>query len=114
MTLEDWKETGIEISAPLLYYEAGLEWVEEHTTVTLNDHTLESIKALPSKVKLFLTEFAEIMQRESGIESESIHGLSQSFQEEGKNELIMKSAKCLLSNELKSNLTVLPARKRWM
>lgn len=114
MTVEEWKEAGFSITDTSLYLEAGLEWLEEHTTIQLEEHTVDCIKALPSKAKLFLLEFSEIMQRESGIESESIPGMSQSFQEKGKDELIWKLAKVLLKGQLQSTVTVLPARKRWI
>lgn len=113
MTIEEWKEAGFSITDTSLYLDAGLEWLEEHTTIQLEEYTVETIKALPSKAKLFLLNFSEIMQRETGIVSESIAGMSQTFQEQGKDALIWNVAKTLLKGQLKSTITVLPARKRW-
>lgn len=113
MTEAEWKETGIEIQGSVLFLEAGLEWIKENTTLEI-EYSMESVEALPIQAKLFLMEYSEIMQRAAGITSESIPGMSQSFQEAGKDELIMKSAKCLLSKYLKPALTILPARRRWL
>lgn len=106
MTLEEWKEAGIDAVMPLIYYESGLEWLEERTTMEIKDHTVETVKALPNKAKLFLMEFAAIMQRESGVTGESVSGISQNFSERGKDALIMQAAKGLLSGWLKSSLLV--------
>lgn len=113
MTIDEWKEAGFQAEGTSLYLEAGLEWLEEHTTIDLEEYTVETIKALPSKAKLFLLEFSDIMQRETGIVSESIAGMSQTYEEQGKDAMIWNVAKTLLKGQLKSTITVLPARKRW-
>lgn len=113
MTLEEWKEAGFQVEGTSLYLDAGLEWLEEHTNIQLEEHTVETIKAMPSKAKLFLLEFSQIMQRETGVVSESIAGMSQTYEEKGKDALIWNVAKTLLKGQLKSTVTVLPARKRW-
>lgn len=112
MTTEEWNKTGIFVEGSSLYLDAGLEWLKEHSTISC-ENSIETVKALPNKVKLFLMEFSEIMQRETGIASEGISGISQSFQNKGKETLIWDAAKCLLKEYLKSNVTVLPAKRRW-
>lgn len=94
--------------------EAALDWMAESTTLTFDKADAESIKALPACAKLFVVKFCETMRLKSGVTSQSIEGMSQSFDVSGgTDDLIMALAKSLLGNYLKSQVKVFQAKRRW-
>ena len=116
--IDDYREAGILVAgdedvAPLLA-EAALEWMREHTTLEFDKADPESIKALPACAKLFVVKHAEIMRRASGMISQSIEGMSMTFDSSGDvNDSVMALAKTLLSGYLKSQVRFFPAQRRW-
>lgn len=80
-------------AADCLWVESGLDWLRQRTTLSLPEGV--SLAGLPAGAKLFLRQYAEQLQR-SGITSESIEGLSQSFSSESLDVLLSQLAQSLL------------------
>lgn len=96
----------------VLIVESGLEWLKENTTLEFDINNDSDLKALPASVRLFLTRFVDINMLSVGVTSESIEGLSQSFDTD-KTALIWQSAEELLSPYLKSRVRFVSAKSRW-
>ena len=97
----------------VLIVESGLEWVKANTTLEFDLNNEEDIKALPSCVRLFLMKFFEVNKHRAGVSSESISGLSQSFNSGDLSASIWQFAEELLSPYLKSRVTFIAASSRW-
>lgn len=93
--------------------ESGLLWVIKNTTLNFQIDKDEDLERLPANVRLFIVKYAEIMKLRSGVSSESISNLSQSFDTTDKNTLLWEVAEELLSDVLKSRATFVGARNRW-
>lgn len=94
--------------------EAALDWMALNTTLKIDKADAESIKALPASAKLFVIKFGETMRLKGGVASQSIEGLSQSFDTNASNgALIWSLAQSLLQGHLKSQVRVMPAKRRW-
>lgn len=116
MTYTEIVSTGIPIdntSMSCLMVQSALEWIKENTTLPLDISNIESIKALPFGAKLFILKYVEIMSVGAGVTSESISGLSQSFDSISKGESIRQYARELLGKALKSEFSVVSAMNRW-
>ena len=92
----------------VLRVEAAVEWLADNTTIDTTD-----IENLPACAKLFIDKFIEINSMQSGIASESIEGLSQSFKSDKTEDMIWDNANQLLSSYLKSRVRFVPATKKW-
>ena len=98
----------------LLHAEAALDWMQEHTTLKFDKADAASVAALPACAKVFVVKFAETMRIKAGVTSQSIEGLSQSFDaSENISSLILQLARALLGNYMQSQVRVFPARGRW-
>lgn len=97
-----------------LFVKAALEWIIDHTTIEVDLENLEAYKKLPARVQLFVQKYSELMQHKTGVTSQSIEGLSMSFDTSGDvNTSIWALANALLNDDLKSQVRVFPARRRW-
>lgn len=96
----------------LLIVESALEWVQHNTTLEF-DINNDDLKALPSCVRLFVTKFFDVNNISAGVSSESIEGLSQSFDTTDKSALIWQFAEELLYPYLKSRVRFVSAKKKW-
>ena len=96
-----------------LMIESAFEWVLEHTTLEFDITNIEELKALPAKVRLFVTEYNGLMSISAGVRSESIEGLSQSFSSDGKQAQIWDLAETLLDKWLVSPVKFVAASNRW-
>lgn len=114
VTKEQLIEAGIILesydSKSLLFADAGLEWLEENTTIEVDRSNLS---ALPSCAKAFLCQFPWVASRADNVTSESIDGLSRSYSSSTKNSLIYDLASALLGKYLISQVSFVPAKKRW-
>ncbi len=97
----------------MLIVESGLEWVKNNTTLKFDMNNDEDLKSLPSCVRLFLVKFFDVQMISAGVTSESIEGLSQSFDTGDKSAMIWQFAEELLSPYLKSSVRFVSAKKRW-
>lgn len=85
---------------------AALEWIKDHTTIDTTD-----IDNLPACAKLFMIKYTEIGSMQSGVESESIEGLSLSYG--NKSGMIWDAAYELLGAYVKSPVRFVAAQDRW-
>lgn len=111
MTLDDLKAINLPLSlddTTALYVEAAYDWILDNTTATLD------FKNIPANFKLFMLKFVETMSLNAGVASESIEGLSQSFDGSGKDEMIRQYAKELIGAYLKSDGKIMPSIRRWV
>lgn len=112
MTVTDFVNAGVPIEdtpVSLLYAESALEWIKEHTTLSV-----DCLDTLPSSAKLFILKYSEIMETNAAVTSESIGGMSQSFSTANKNALVYDTAMELLGPYLKSAVTFVGAQNRWI
>lgn len=98
----------------ILNCEAGLEWVAENTTFEFDLNNEEDLKALPASVRLFLVKFNEIQTISEGVASESIEGLSQSFSQSNKEDMIWGVASGLFGSKLKSRVRFVTAKRKYL
>lgn len=118
MTLEELKAAGIPLSGDethaVLHAEAALDWMKEHTTLDFDKTDAESIKALPACAKLFVVKYSEVLRRTAGMISQSIEGLSMSFDaSDDVSTSVWALANTLLQGYMRSQVKVTPARRRW-
>ena len=106
MTAEQFKEIGLNVDE--INGNAALEWIEKHTTIDINDVT-----KLSASAKLFIRKYDEIYSMRSGVSSQSIEGLSQSFNSGGQSALVWQAAEDLLGDYLKARVSFVPATSRW-
>lgn len=93
---------------------AALEWIAEHTTIPVDMDNPEVYTMIPARAQLFVQKYSELMQRSTGLVSQSIEGLSMSFGESSDiNASIWQLASALLGSDLKSQVRVYPAKRRW-
>lgn len=97
----------------ILVIESGLEWVKANTTLEFDMNNDEDLKALPSCVRLFLTKFFDVNMLSTGVASESIDGLSQSFESGDKSAMVWQFAQELLMPYLKCGINFISALRRW-
>ena len=60
----------------LLYVGSAVDWLHNKTIVTVDTEHPDNI---PASVKLFILKYLDLMKISTGVASESISGLSQSF-----------------------------------
>lgn len=118
MTAEDIKEIGIPCDSSsgkaCLMVECAIEWLMVHTTLQVNINDIESLKSLPACAKLFILKYTEVSNRGVGVTSESIGGMSQSFDVSSVNQdLIWDLAEELLAPYLKSRGKFIAAKRKW-
>jgi hypothetical protein len=97
----------------ILIVESALEWVQHNTTLEFDINNDEDLKALPSCVRLFIIKYFDVNMISAGVSSESIEGLSQSFDTTDKSALIWQFAEELLYPYLKSRVRFVSAKKKW-
>lgn len=97
-----------------LIIESGLDWVRANTTLEFDKNNDEDLKALPSSVRLFLVKFFDVQMLSVGVTSESIEGLSQSYDTGNKSAMIWQFAEELLEPYLTSRVRFVSATKRWL
>ncbi len=93
--------------------ESAFEWLKENTILEFDTQTGKGVSELPACVKLFIIKFYDVQMLSTGVTSESIEGLSQSFDTTDKNTLIWQIAESLLYPYLKSRVRFVSASKKW-
>lgn len=96
-----------------LVRKAALEWLDEYTTLDIDPESPEAYTSLPARAQLFVEKYTELLTRRTGVASQSIEGLSQSFGSTDSSTLIWQLANTLLQRDLKSQVRVFPAVRRW-
>lgn len=117
MTAEQLIAAGIPLSGndaiTTLQAEAALDWMQENTILQFDKTDGGSIKALPACAKLFVVKYCEAIGMREGVASQSIEGLSVSFDTTNKSAVLWQLARNLLGKYLKSQVHVFPAKRRW-
>ena len=117
LQIADYNAAGIPLSdgdvAAALYAEAALDWMQENTTLQFNKADAQSINALPACAKLFVVKYSEMVKMHEGVASQSIEGMSMSFNTTDKASMLWQLANTLLHGYLKSQVRVFPALRRW-
>ena len=91
---------------------AALEWMAQNTTLEVDPENQESIVALPAMAKLFVGKYAELLSLKPGVTSQSIEGLSMSFDTTDKGSQLWQLASIYLGSYLRQ-VRVVPAKRRW-
>nr|DAL28485.1 MAG TPA_asm: Protein of unknown function (DUF3199) [Caudoviricetes sp.] len=89
--------------------ESALWWVLKNTTITFKIDDLEKI---PANVRLFVTKYIDIMGLRTGVASESIGSLSQSFNTDTSG-LIYDAANDIFGDSMKTAVSFVSAGDRW-
>lgn len=113
ITKQQFENCGISVSSELIG-NAALEWLSENTTLTIDLDEATTLETLPFAAKLFISKYDEIVSVSSVVASESIEGLSQSFSQTDKSDLLWQIANQLLSGYLKSRIKFFAAKSRWI
>ena len=112
ITQSQFAEQGITVSNDL-NGNAALEWLLQNTSLEIDLNDIETVKNLPFSAKVFISKFDEITSSSSVVASESIEGLSQSFNNTDRGELLWQIAEQLLSAYLKGRIRFISAKPRW-
>ena len=112
ITAEQFKEIEIPVKSSIIG-NAALEWLEKNTSLEINIEDIESLKALPFSAKLFILKFDEIMRSSSIVSSQSIEGLSQSFNQANRGALLWQMAEELLSDYLVGRVRFVASTRKW-
>lgn len=114
MTADSFINAGIPIeddATSLLHAEAAVDWLKENTTL---DFSQSDLTTLPAGAKLFITKYGEIMSTNAMVASESLGGMSQSFNTAARSGIIYDLAyDCSLGKYLKSQVKFITAQSRW-
>lgn len=87
---------------------SAVEWLADNTTI---DTTKP--EKFPNCVKLFLIKYYDLQSLNVGVTSEKIEGLSQSFKNGERPDLLWEIAQELLGGYLTGNVTFIAAKKKW-
>ncbi len=112
ITLEQFKECGITVSK-VLEGNAALEYIADNTTLAVDLEDVETVKALPFSARLFVQKYEEVVSASSTVANESIEGLSLSFKQGNKADMIDDLANTYLKKWHKGKITFIPATSRW-
>lgn len=89
--------------------ESAISWIQKNTTFDVN------VNPLPSNVELFIEKYGALMGLRPGVASESISGLSQSFNSADIGTMLKQYARELIGDEyMLSDVKALPAIDRWV
>lgn len=118
MTVEELQILDLPIEAnkeTALYIEAAIDWINSNTTLVIDKADLiTSVGALPAGARIFLCKYHEVMATGgTGISSESIGGMSQSFTTDSKSALLWRLASELLKGYLKGQVNSCPNVSKW-
>lgn len=88
--------------------QAAIAWISSNTTFDV------SIEPLPANIELFISKYEEVMNIRPGVASESISGLSQSFNTSDISALLKQYASSLIGEEyLVSEVRFVSAENRF-
>lgn len=89
--------------------DAALKWIQDNTTLELDPEA-----ELPSNVKLFIVKFTQLFSQPSGVASESLGGMSQSFSTSGGTAFLLSDlASQLFGAAYKGRNRFIPLKSRW-
>lgn len=91
-----------------LMVESAALWIEDKTTFRF-----ANVETVPANVKLFIIKYCDVMSQSGGIASESIAGMSQSFNGGSTAALLAQIAGELLSEYGYSSCRFVSAKRKW-
>lgn len=97
----------------LLMVESAFNWINDNTCLDIDHNDDQVLSALPANVKLFVIKYFDLMSMRPGITSESLGGMSQSFDTANKSNLLWEYAYELFGNSMRSQMSFVPAKSRW-
>ena len=92
---------------------SALEWIAENTTLAVDLNDATTLDALPFSAVVFIRKYESILSASSVVQSQSIEGLSQSFNTGDKSDMISDLANTLLGGYLKGKIRFVPAKRSW-
>jgi hypothetical protein len=96
----------------LIIVKSALEWINKNTTIKVINSEGVCYDNITANIQLFIIKYSEVMQLRSGVTSENISNLSQSFTADT-TALIWAAAEELLSDILKPRVSFVNAKDRW-
>lgn len=100
-------------SRVILLVESAFHWINDNTDLNVNYDENQVLEKLSPNIKLFIIKYFDLMTMSAGVSSESIGGLSHSFDTTNKSDLLWQYATELLGNNLKSQMSFVSAKPRW-
>ena len=100
-------------SQSVLMVESALNWINDNTTFNVDHEDDEALGKLTANIKLFVIKYVDIMSMRPGISSESLGGMSQSFDSTTKSDLLWQYAYELLGDSVRSQFSFTSAKSRW-
>lgn len=97
----------------ILFVESAFHWINDNTTLDIAYNDDQALTQLAPNVKLFVLKYFDLMSLGAGISSESIEGLSQSYDTSNKSDLLWQYAYELFGDKIKSQMTFTVAKSRW-
>ncbi|MBR5823732.1 MAG: hypothetical protein IKY67_06285 [Paludibacteraceae bacterium] len=97
----------------LILVESALQWINSNTNIAIDYTTDEGLDGVKANVKLFIIKYYELMNMNAGVSSESLGGMSQSFNTNNKTELLWQYAYELFGDSMMSQMSFVPAKSRW-
>lgn len=97
----------------ILLVESAFNWINDNTTLVIDYNDDQALTKLTPNVKLFVVKYVDIMTLSTGVASESIEGLSQSYDTSSKSNLLWQYASELLGNYMKSQMSFTSSKSRW-
>lgn len=112
ITLEQFKECGITVSDALVG-NAALEFIADNTVLKVDLNDAETVNALPFSARLFVQKYEETISVSSVVASESIEGMSLSFKQNDKSDILNDLLNTYLGSYIKAKIKFIPATRRW-
>ena len=97
----------------ILLVESAFNWMNDNTTLVIDYNDDDTLATLTPNMKLFVIKYIDIMNLSAGVTSESIEGLSQSYDTSSKSNLLWQYANELLGNYMKSQMSFTCSKSRW-
>lgn len=97
----------------VIMVESALQWVNNNTNLTIDYDDNEALSHVNANVKLFIIKYLELMGTNSMISSESLGGMSQSFNTNNKSDLLWQYAYELFGDSMTSQMSFVPTKSRW-
>lgn len=98
----------------LILVESALQWINANTNLAIDYKKSEALDSVKANVKLFIIKYFELMNMNAGISSESLGGMSQSFNTNNKTDLLWQYAYELFGDSMISQMSFVPAKSRWL
>ena len=100
-------------SRTIIMVESAFNWINDNTTLHIDCNSDDVLNSLDGNIKLFIINYIDIMNLRPGISSESLGGMSQSFENISKSDLLWQYAYELFGNYVKSQMSFVTAKSRW-